>query len=176
MNKVLRETIVEHILASFIVIPSSFIAYDKSKSLKSKEYLLVDTVSFKLDEEVIKNKVWGCQLSQHEIKILLVDCSVDKTIPEYAFLISVKDQPTYGLYLVYNDEDIDGEALIAVSMNGKDWLECNTFLQATFLAGMESLKELGLAWEKCSDYKDQLSSTLSFIKFHNDLYGDSNER
>lgn len=175
MNKVLRETIVEHVLAGFIIIPSSFVAYDKSKSLKSKEYLLTETVSFKLDEETIKNKVWGCQLAQQDIKILLVDCAVDKSIPEYAFLISVKNQPTYGLYLVYNDTNIDGESLIAVSMNGKDWLECNTFLQATFLAGMESLKELGLAWEKCTDYKDQLASILSFIKFHNELYGDNNE-
>ena len=80
----------------------------------------------------------------------------------------------YGLYLV-NSDLVSPNPLIAVSMNGKDWLECNTYLQATFLAAMESIKGLGLSWSKADPYKEQLVSLLSFIKFHNHIYGDLDE-
>lgn len=177
MNLTLREVIVKHVLANFAIIPSAHLSIDKSKSLQSKEYLLSDKVSFMgLEDEVIQNKLWGCQVSveQQEIKILLANCTIDINCPEYALLVHLKDQPLYGLYLV-NNNSLDHEALIAVSMNGKEWLECSTYLQATFLAGMEQLKDLGFAWNKCTSYKEQLVALLSFIKFHNDIYGDKDE-
>ena len=177
MNLKLRETIVEHVLANLAVIPSTFVSFDKSKSLKSKEFLLSDKISFiAIDEKVVENKLWGCQFSadQQDLKILLADCSTDYDTPEYAAVIHLKSQPMYGIYTLF-DPDINQEALIAVSLNGKDWLECSTYLQATFLAGMENIKELGFPWVKCSDYKEELAALLSFIKFHSNVYGNSNE-
>lgn len=177
MNLQLRELIVKHVLANLAIIPSTFVSLDKSKSLKTKEFLLNDKISFMAsDSKLVENKVWGCQFSaeQQELKILLADCSIDPNIPEYAVLIHLKNQPMYGIYLV-NSDVIDSEALIAVSLNGKEWLECSTYLQATFLAAMENIKELGFSWTKCSSYKEQLISLLSFIKFHTNVYGELDE-
>ncbi len=68
------------------------------------------------------------------------------------------------------DEEIDSEALIAVSSDKKHWMPCSTYLQATFLAGMEQVRDSGFAWTKCSEYKEQYQQLLSFIKFHHNFY------
>lgn len=177
MNKQLMETIVRHIFASFAVVPSAFINLDKTKSLMNKEFLLPDSLPFESDDpgQVKKNRVWGCQLAadQQDIKILLGDCSEDSGTQEYALLVQLKDAPIYGVYLVASE--LFSEPMIAVTMNGKEWMECNTYFQATFLAGMEQIKQFGFAWNKCSDYKDQLDMLLSFINFHHTVYGDRDE-
>lgn len=173
MNFSLRECIVKHILANFAIIPSDFIFLDKSKSLQSKEFLLPKSISFgESNGSPINNKLWGCQatIDKQEIKILLADCTVDMAIPEVALLIHLKGQPMYGLYFVNQTQDT--ESLIAGSINGKEWLECNTYLQATFLAGMERLKEFGLPWQKLTEYTDLVSHMSFFIDFHSRLFGD----
>jgi hypothetical protein len=176
MNKFLRETIVKHIFANFAIIPSSFVNLNNSKSLMDKDFILQDKIPFiDINNNLSKNKVWGCQISseQQEVKILLGDCSQDN-IKEYALIIQLKNAPIYGVYLIC--DDVDSEALIACSLNGKEWLECQTYLQATFLAGMEQIKDVGLAWTKCSNYKDQFEMLLSFIKFHDSVYEEKYER
>lgn len=176
MNRILMENIVKHILSNFVVISSSFVDLNKTKSLMNKEFCLTETLSFIHDnEQVTKNKIWGCQISaeQQELKILLGDCSQDKNIPEYCLIVQLKGAPAYGLYLVNNHllkESIDSEPIIACTLNGQEWMECQTYLQATFLAGMEQIRDTGLAWNKCTDYKEQYNLMLSFIKFHNQIY------
>lgn len=169
------ENIVRHIFSNLAVISSSFVDTEKTKSLMSKDYLLPEKISFESGEDIIKNKVWGCQISveQQELKFLLGDCSQEKNIPEYCLLVQLKGAPAYGIYLVYNDlvkSQVDSEPLIACTMNGKEWMECQTYLQATFLAGMEQVRDVGLSWNKCTDYKDNFELLLSFIQFHNTIY------
>lgn len=172
MNLELREAIVKHIFSNFLLIPSNFIDFNKSKSLQNKEFLLPDIIPF--DNEQNNNKIWACQtfIDHKEIKLILGDCSLNKDIPEYALIVQVKDSPIYGVYIVNNfyNKQILSDPLIAVTLNGKDWLECQTYLQATFLAGMEQFKDLGFSWEKCIDYKKELNILFSFIKFHNSIY------
>jgi hypothetical protein len=171
MNTELRESIIRHILSGFAVIPSNFVNLSKTKSIKQKDFLLTETVAF-TDEQgnVTDNKIWGCQsvVEGKEIKILLADCTQDSTLIEYALLISLKDAPTYGIYLVDDPQNCD--SLIACSLDGKEWLECQTYLQATFLAGMEQMREAFISYSKCLNYKDQYKTLLSFIKFHNRVY------
>lgn len=169
------ENIIRHVMANLAIIPSSFVDPDKTKSLMSKEYLLTEKLSFESEEEVIKNRIWGCQISleQQELKFLLGDCSQEKNIPEYCLIVQLKNAPAYGVYLVFNDlvsSQVDSEPLLACTLNGKEWMECQTYLQATFLAGMEQVRDVGLSWNKCTDYKDQYELMLSFIEFHNVVY------
>ena len=172
MNLILREEIVKHIFSNFGIISSNHVNLNNSHSLLSKEFCLKDIISFENGNTPLNNKVWGCQttIQNKEIKILLADCSIDN-IKEYALFIQMKDQPSYGLYFV---ERLN-EGLIAISTSGKEWLECSTYLQATFLAAMESVKDLSLQWNICKDYSTQFGSLLSFIRFHSDLFGDFNE-
>jgi hypothetical protein len=178
MNKALLETIVKHVFANFMVVPSTHVNVGKSKSFTDKEWLLHDQIPFDVEgsDQVQKNHVWGCQISadQQEVKVLLGDCTEDKNFPEYALIVHLKDSPTYGLYLVNNSNDIQvsTDPMIAVTMDGKDWLQCSTFLQATFLAGMEQIREVGLAWSKCTNYKSEFDMLVSFINFHHSIYGE----
>lgn len=172
MNKQLRETIVKHVFANFALIPSDFVNFSKTKSLRSKEYLLTERIPFALEDGSEEEKnVWGCQLSveTQEIKILLADCSLEKEIHEYALLVHLKDNPFYGVYLVCSDQ-VDNEPLIGCSMDGTSWMECTTYLQATFLAGMEQVKDIGFTWDKCDYYKEELQALREFIQFHHTVY------
>lgn len=179
MNLNLRRQIIQHIFAGLAVIPSSFINMASSKSLMSQEFLLDDKLTFESDSGSVKNKIWGCQISseQQELKILLGDCSQEKNVSEFCLIVQLKDSPIYGVYLLVDEyeDDSEDEALLACSINGKNWLECNTYLQATFLAGMEQIKDLGLKWSKCSDYLEQYKTMVSFIKFVDELYKEKHE-
>lgn len=178
MNKRLLEEIVRHVMASFAIIPSEFINFDKTRSLKEKAWLLNSSIKFHGEAPLgfTTGQVWGCQISTEgsELKILLGNCSQEPGLHEYAMLIQLKGAPCYGLYLIYDDKS-DSEAMIAASVNGKEWLQCNTFLQASFLTGMEQVKETGLSWSKCSSHKEEFDKLLSFIEYHHLVYGESDE-
>lgn len=173
MNLKLLNQIVRHVLANLLIIKSEFIDSDSCKSLKSKDFMLGEKLEFDTENGLVSNNLWGCQIStgDQEIKIVLGDCSQDN-ITEYCLIVQLKDTPAYGIYLVDDDssDKIPGDAFLACTINEKDWLICNTYLQATFLSGMEQIKELGLSWNKCSNYQSQIDIMKSFIKYHESYY------
>jgi hypothetical protein len=168
MNKDLLENIIKHVLSNFGVIPSRFVNHSKLKSLMSNDFLLDETLKFKDENDnTFENKIWGCQISsgQQDMKILLGDCATDTSIPEYCLLVQLKSCPAYGLYII-NSKELDSEPMIACTLDGKSWLECGTYLQATFLAGIEQVKDVGISYSKCSNYKELHTYMLSFLNFH----------
>lgn len=178
MNYVLMEQVIRHVMANLAIVPASFVNIAKTKSLTSKEFILKEKLIFETEEGTISNRIWGCQISaeQQEIKLLVGDCSQDKETLEYCLIVQLKDSPAYGLYLAYSSkDDFSAEPMIAVSVNSKDWMECSTYLQATFLAGMEQVRDLGIGWTKCSDYTESYELMLQFIKFHTEFYEASYE-
>lgn len=175
MNLNLRAEIVRHIFANFGVIHSFYVS-DKTQPLNSKKYLLSEKLSFEdEDNDVIQNKIWGCQLSAdaQEIKILLADCTQEKDHPEYCLLVQLKNAPAYGIYLHLNESfghQTGSACMIAYSLDSKAWMECSTFLQATFLGGMEQIRETGFAWNKIVNYQPQYQALINFIKYHSSIY------
>src|SRR5271165_958574 len=172
MNPKLTEQICHHILANLGILPSDFLNVAETKSLTDKSFLLPEKISFEIEGRLVEKNIFGCQVSvtsQKEFKMLLADCTQEKDLPEYVLVAQLKDAPTFGVYLIFNeiikDADIDPEAMIAVN-DSKHWMPCTTYLQATFLAGMEQLRDLSFGWSKCKDYQEMYSQLLSFIKFH----------
>lgn len=168
MNISLLNQIVQHVFACFGVIHAPFISL-KTDSLNHPNYLLSKKLEFQIDKDIISNKVWGCQLTLNgqDVKILLGDCRQSDDAYEFAMIVSLKNAPTYGLYIVYDDLiNSEPETMLACSLNGKEWLACSTYLQATFLAGMEQLREVNFGWSNCSEYDDQYNTLLSFIKHY----------
>ena len=166
MDKNLLNSIVSHIFSNFAIVEADFINLEKTKSLASKDFLLNNKLSFYLDDNtLIENKVFGCQVSSEgsEIKILLGDCSISED-KEYCMVVKMKDSPAYGLYMT-----ADSNSILACSINNNDWMDCSTYLQATFLAGMEQIKELCLNWNKCYSYDQEYNILLSFIKYSNSV-------
>lgn len=174
MNKQLTELIIRHIYENFLLIPSNEINPLTNKSLTDNEFLLNKTLKF--EDESGNKKIWGCQISTdvQELKILCGDCSQEDDVLEYCLVVQLKDAPAYGVYSAFcKDRWINQEALIACTLNGKDWMECNTYLQATFLAGMEQVKDVGLKWNKCQDFQSQYDLMASFINYHDILFGEN---
>jgi len=171
MNLILREEIVKHVMSNFQIIPSDFVNSDKSRSLMSPDLLLENKLKFENNDK----NIWGCKLllDKQEFKILVGDCTQDKKYPEFCIITQLEGTPAYGLYLVYNEDD--SEALIACSLDGKTWMECNTYLQSTFLAGVEQIRDIAVPWEKCKEYKDQYDMMVSFIKYHTSMYEEKDE-
>lgn len=169
MNKILTAEIIKHIFSGLAIIESSFVNMNKTKSLMSKDFLLKETLSFEEDNMIISNNIWGCQLliDKKEIKMLLGNCSQDKNYPEYCLLVQLKDSPSYALYFIEEDPL---QSLIACSVDGNKWMQCSTYLQATFLAGMENVKDIALSWDRCTNYNSQYQSLQSFIKYYNLVY------
>jgi hypothetical protein len=182
MNQKLTEQIVYHVLANLGALPSTFVGQKATQSLIDKQFLLPEKVSFEIEGgEIQRKNIYGCQITvtnSKEFKMLLADCTQDKDLPEYCLLVQLKDSPTFALYLVFNQlvsEPTDSEAMIAVSVDKVHWMPCSAYLQATFLAGMEQIRDLGFSWSKCTGYQEQYKHLLSFIKFHNNFYGAEDE-
>jgi hypothetical protein len=177
MNKQLTEQIINHIFSNLMIINQSNFNNKKFKSLKSSDYLLNEKLSFSDEEsnKIIKNSIWGVQLSFEKVKlkILLGDCSIDPDVLEYALLVSMDSSASYGLYSAYSiNKNIDNDSLIALCVDNKTWLPTNIAIQASFLSGMENVKDIAYSMQKCEDYKEQHELLLSFIKYHNNIYGE----
>jgi hypothetical protein len=166
MNAKLLEQIVLHIFANFAIIKSDFVNIDKTKSLLNKDFLLDKNLIFEDDDSEIKNKVWGCQVSSdnQKIIILLGELSLNKDEQEFCLLVKMNNAPTYCLYL--NLDDSAYFPMIACSLDGENWMQCSTFLQASFLAGMERVKDLNFHLNKCNDYEGEFEHMKSFINYH----------
>jgi len=179
MNQTLLKEIVTHIFSNFAIIPSSHVDLHKTESLMSSTYLLPIKINLLVEDDYdhnidvkLQRNVWGCQLSvaQNEIKVLLGDFSRSSSsgLSEFAMVIQSKDAPVYGLYLIGNG-DYDNSAL-AISIEKQGWMMCSTFLQATFLAAMEQVKDLRLPWNKCSQYNDLYKDLLSLSQFYDEYF------
>lgn len=182
MNRHLTEQIAYHVLANLGVLPADFVDQNVTKPIMDKQFLLPEKVSFESEDgTTLRKNIYGCQINiadAKELKMMLVDCTEEKNLPEFCLLVQLKDSPLFGLYLIFtglSNEPIDAEALIAVSTDKTHWMPCSTYLEATFLAGMEQIRDLGFGWTKISDYSDMHKQALSFIKFHHGFCGEVNE-
>ena len=181
MNRHLTEAMIKHIYESFAIMPSDFINLN-ARPLIDAAYLLPDKLRFEMDGELVQHSVWGCQVnvSGKDFKVLLGDCSDDAHA--FAMVVCGKDLPTWGLFLRFDeipDQYTDEEAMIGCSVaNDKNdsWLEASTFLQASFLAGMEQLRDSGLPWVRLTEHKEEFQRLLSFIRFHTATYEGKDER
>lgn len=182
MNRKLTEQIAYHVLANLGVLPAEFVNKEVTKAIIDKQFLLNEKLVFEGDEGgTIRKNIYGGQVSvadNKELKMMLADCTQDKELPEYCLLVQLKDAPAFGLYLIatqFTKEPVDPEALIAVSTDSNYWMPCSTYLQATYLAGMEQIKDVGFGWTKITNYEKLHKQLLSFIKFHHNFFGATDE-
>ena len=61
-------------------------------------------------------------------------------------------------------EGYSPDAMIACTLNGTNWMECNIYLQATFLAGMEQIKDSNLEWTKSVDVLNQIDLLILSVR------------
>jgi hypothetical protein len=166
MNHKLTQQIVKHVFSNLKIIDSDFIKQD-SLSIIDREFSLPETIGFEDDDNIIQNHLWACQFSveNKNLKILVCDASLEKDVKEFCVIIHLDDTPMYGLYLNVND-DQGTEALIACSVNAKEWVKCSTYLEATFLAAMEQLKNHIIFPAQCHEYKKEYNAIINFLEYY----------
>lgn len=172
MNHQLMEQISQHVFANLGLISVSFVNPTHTQSIVDKSFRLPDRkLIFRSEGEETHRHIYGTQivLGDKDFKILAGDCSQDGQKSEFCVIIQLTGMPVYGVYMVC-DPRFDSQPLIAVSMNSKDWMPCSTFLQATLLAAMEQLRDIGIGWGKCANYQSQYEAMLSMINFHTNYY------
>jgi hypothetical protein len=181
MDKNLLKAIIHHVMANFGAVPSDFVDTKKSGSLFDPVYVLPKKFCFEVEDCHLEYKIWGCQLLslQNEVRALLI--SLDGFYEgerDYVLVVQSVGAPAYGLYLCYDSTAgiaREHDLMLAVSIDGKSWMECTTFLQATFLAAMEQIKDLGNGWQRCSNYEELYASLLSFIKYHDEHFEETEQ-
>jgi hypothetical protein len=153
MSKELAKEIIKHIYKGFGIS-------SKTKSIISKEYLLDKKITFVEDELSEAGTLYGCQLSagDQEVKVIVADASYEQ-YGEFYMIVHLKGAPYYGLSFSFN------HYVLGYSIDGKGWDNCSVYLQGTFLAAMEQLKESHLNWNKCYDYQDENDSLPHFVEF-----------
>lgn len=165
MNLELTEQIIKHIYRCLgVKLPGGG---NNSYTMMQPEYLLEHKISF---DDGQKNNIWGIQLNLDDeaIKVILADCTQDG-VPEFALLVAVRDAPSYGAYLCYKEYAEDDSYLppmIACSVQQGSWAECSIFLQATFLSGMEKLREINTTFKKLEQSEEIYKYLISFINFY----------
>lgn len=145
-------------------------------SLISDSFLLPKQIKFKvLDEDLIVVKLWGAQITidKSRLRLLCGDFSMDTK--ELALVIKLDNCPSYGCYLSFQDIK---DSFIVFSLKDNEWLMANTYVQATFLAGMEQLRDIGTVWNTLSKYDDLVENIKSLVEYHDtisDVYEDEDD-
>jgi len=124
MSLSLTKEIIIHVYKNLGLIQQSEFNTD---SLISNKYFLNDYIKYEEDNVIKESPIYGCIVKTLDKDMIIVYC-------DHYLIVKIKNSVTYGLSL---DK-------IYFTINEKDWLECQVYFQATFLAGMEQIKQIGL--------------------------------
>jgi hypothetical protein len=156
MSEQLTNQIVKHVLDN--------VGITDEKQVSILQFLTDKTIQFDVEDgELATAEVWACQTLVDNVRFRMMYSHLDG---DMIFVSKLDECPTYGCSLIIDNEityNLDG--FIGLKMNDQNWIPTTIFLQATFLAGMEQLKDLSGGYSKCSDHEDLLSDLKSFISF-----------
>lgn len=104
--------------------------------------------------EAVKAPVWMIEgkIGTDKFQACLCELSNDyNVLQEFILLTKLEESPTYASYWSHDFEDEMIQSTLCYSTQENVWLPTNTYLQATYLAGMESLKDVLVEWKLPSD-------------------------
>lgn len=155
----LTHEIITHILYDFGI-------FSNALSIKNEEFKTSSKIKFEDNGALTERYIYSIKSSieNRQLKVYFIDAS-SKISEEYSMLIEIDNLPIYGLYFYEDDEGV--RSIISTSLDKKSWFNCSVFLQATFLAGMEQLKELKFPWEKNELSEQEKDMVFSFMEHFN---------
>lgn len=115
--------------------------------------------------DAIKAPVWMIEgkIGTDKFQACLCELSNDYgVLQEFILLTKLEDSPTYASYWSNDIEDEMVQSTLSYSTQENVWMPTNTYLQATYLAGMESLKDVLVEWKLPSDISVLNNSLKSF--------------
>lgn len=154
----LINAIVEHIFTNLGFMDG------RTHSLIAEPLKTDDHIAVQDEDQETHYPVYACETHITQAKIIMAgvvftDNSNPTAVPDMAVVVNIEDCPTYGCYLS------QGEGLIAFTIKDNTWMEANTFLSATFLAGMENLRDVVHPYTQCKDTKSIHQALIAFLKY-----------
>jgi hypothetical protein len=109
--------------------------------------------------------VWAIEgkLGSNNFQITLSELMVSEDCQEYFLLSKFEDSPTYCSYLCVEDNE-PTQSNLCYSPKPDVWIPTNVYLQATYLAGMESLRDVLVEWNSLSNSSEIFTDLLSFYQ------------
>jgi len=159
----LTHEIIKHILSKLGVDNELNKFYS---SITDQAFLSDKKISFVDDAgSEIHQNLWTCKMmvDQKQFAMLFADCSINDD-KQYALVISLEGSPAYGCYFSSNDYN---DSAIYCFLN-ESWLISTIYVQATFLSGMEQIRELNLAWVYNDNIDDLYSKLIKLIELRCD--------
>lgn len=138
-------------------------------SFRSPLFKLQDSIEYDDENHAL---LYGAEIKIENsmFRMLLADFSEDETYSEYAMVMKLEGCPSYGCYLRVDGATGDPEdGLICFSNKSNVWFKSNVGIQATFLAGMENLRDVNATWNKLSKTTDLIEELKSFFEYQNDI-------
>lgn len=159
----LTQEIVKHILSKLGVghdnLHTAYNSIMDESFLMEQPIVLIDD-----NDEEVNNQMWSCKISVEgkDFRLLLADCStLDEK--EYSLIVALEGSPEYGVYYSITDP---GVCYIGCLLNGV-WVPATVYMQASFLTGMEQIKDLSSPWIR-NDRTDDLFEKLAKFVTHHD--------
>lgn len=172
MQSEITNAIVKHIFKNLGI----FTEYPVAVSICHDSFLLDKKITFQVDNCELFAPVWACQTSVENktLNIICTSLAIDHeehvNNTETFILVKLEGQPSYGCYLSSAGLGITvWDGFIAVELKTKSWIPTTTFLQATFLAGMEQLKDLSSKYDKSINIEELFTLLKSFIAYRESL-------
>jgi hypothetical protein len=151
-NVVLTNEIVKHVFANL------GISEERRGSVIHDVFRSNKTLSFTDDNGKQTVSVFGCKVNVEGKRFQIVAVKLSET--ESAFVSRLEGCPVYGCY--FGDECL-------VGVLAKDrWIEGSMFIQASFLAGMEQLREVGTIFTRMNDVSEMFEMLKTFLVFEGD--------
>lgn len=161
---ILTQEIVNHIFSKLGVGHSNL--HRAYNSILNDNFMLDQKICL-IDEEEkeVNNSMWSCKITVEEkdFRLLIADCSTLNE-QEYALIVSLDDSPAYGVYFSITDPSAN---YIACLLNGF-WVTATVYMQASFLTGMEQIRELSSPWVRNEKTDDLYEKLIQFVSYHDE--------
>lgn len=158
MNEKLTNTIVEHIFNNLGIINQNLI----KNSIINDAFKIDQKINYfnENNEDKIAN-VYCCETTVNKSKFYLMATIFDDDL----FLISkLEDCPAYGCFGSIENKELK-DSFIVCNLGDKSWIPTTIFIKATFLAGMEQLREVNRPFLRSESYNDYFKLLKEFIDY-----------
>jgi hypothetical protein len=179
IEKRLTTAILEHIFTNLGV----FGGY--KASITDKAFKLPETIPYEIEtgkDEAKETKnalIYACRsnLSGKKIDLIFSRFYQWNGIEDHDayLLVRLEGSPAYGCFLDvemtkinYNDP-LSSDGFLGVQFKEKTWMEATPFLKATFLAGMEQMREMTTQFEKNDKPEEMIELLKEFIGFYDTI-------
>ena len=143
---------------------------ERNNSILSSKLLTDKTITFDDAGKEQQYHVYACQTSIGQSKITMAGTKLnyDDNTKDMVVVVKMEDCPIYGCYISQNNKTVE-DGIIAFSIKNNVWLSASVFIQASFLAGMEQLKDVIIPFDVCNKPQEIYDILVSFLKYRDTL-------